>query len=117
MKGPASLDSSFYFEICNDKTKFRHIKGGRKSVQSRQITGENRKVFGERVADMTYPSKLYHRKLPALDDGAFEMGNLKEVPQSKNVLRQCGYEYRKGNRTDESLMTSLKSLKLRPMKS
>ena len=60
---------------------------------------------------MTYPSKLYHRRLSALDDDAFEMGNLKEVPQSKNVLRQCSYEYRKGNRIDESLMTSLKALK------
>ena len=60
---------------------------------------------------MTYPSKLYHRKLSALDNNAFAMGNLKDVTQSNNVIQQCGYEYRKGNRIEESLMTSLKMLK------
>ena len=70
------------------------MKGKPKSFQSRN-TG------GERIADMTYPSKLYHRQLSAIDDNAFAMGNLKYVSQSKNVIKQCGYEYRKGNRLDE----------------
>ena len=35
LKGTASLNSSFYFEICYDKTKLQHIKGRKKSFQSR----------------------------------------------------------------------------------
>ena len=60
---------------------------------------------------MKYPSKLYHRKLSSLDNEIFQKGNLGDVPQSKNVISQCSYEFRKGSREDESLITSLKLLK------
>ena len=39
------------------------------------------------------------------------MGNLKNVPQSKNVITQCKYEYRKDSRIDNSVIVSLKELK------
>ena len=60
---------------------------------------------------MAYPSKLYHRRLSALDEKSFSMGNLKNVPKSKSVISQCSYEYRKANQVDDSLINSLKTLK------
>ena len=70
-------------------------------------------MLGERAADMKYPSKLFHRKLSALDDDQFLKGNLGDVPKSKNVINQCAYEFRKANREDDSLITSLKLLKVK----
>ena len=113
MKGTASLNSSFYFEICNDKTKLRHIKGRKKSFQSRQITGGNRKVIGERVTDMTYPNKqtLSPQIVCTRRWCHLKWAIYRRSPSLKMFFGNSSYEYRKGNRIDESLMTSLKSLK------
>ena len=81
-------------------------------MQRRPVKGEERKVLAKAVADMTYPSKLYHRRLSALNEESFLMGNLKNVPISKSVITQCRYEYRKANQADESLINSLKHLNL-----
>ena len=111
LQGTATLNSSFSIQIINKNTILRHIRGKRKSYQSRNTRGEKRKILAEKVADMAYPSKIYHRKLSALDEKSFSMGNLKDVPLSKSVITQCSYENRKENRIDESLITSLKILK------
>ena len=111
LDGTATLDKSYRVDILNKKLSLKHVKGKPKSFQSRYIKGDCRKNLGERAADMNYPSKLFHRKLSALDDNLFAMGNLKDVPQSKNVIKQCGYEHRKANRVDEALMSSLNILK------
>ena len=62
---------------------------------------------------MAFPSKYFHRKLASLDEKSFSMGNLRDVPQSKSVVSQCSYEYRKGNQIDASPINSLKELKLK----
>ena len=111
LDGIAILKSSFRVDVFNKNTNLEHVKGESKSFQSRYVKGKNRKILGEKAVDMTYPSKLYHRKLSALNDDLFNKGNLKDVPQSKNVIRQCGYEYRKSTQADDSLIKSLKLLK------
>ena len=60
---------------------------------------------------MAFPSKIYHRRLAALDETSFKMGNMKNVPQSKNMITQCKYENRKNNRVDDSIIVSLQELK------
>ena len=113
LDGTATLNSSYSIDVLNKRTQLKHGKGKPKSFQSRPIRAQSRKILGEKAADMTYPSKLYHRKLSHLDDKLFQMGNLKDVPQSKNVITQCAYEYRKDNREDKSLINSLSLLKTR----
>ena len=105
------LDTSLSITLCNKYTVLKHEKGKRKSFQARPVKGEDRKTLAKAVADMTYPSKVYHRRLSALDEKLFSMGNLKNVPKSKSVISQCSYEYRKANQVDESLINSLKTLK------
>ena len=60
---------------------------------------------------MNYPSKIFHRKLAALDQDSYRMGNLKGVPRSKNVVKQCAYEFRKSQQEDDSLTKSIEILK------
>ena len=116
LKGMAILTSDYSLDIINENTHLKHIKGTAKSYLSRPVREHNRKVLGERAVDMTYPSKLSHRKLASLDEDLFKMGNLKDVPQSKNVVKQCAYEYPKGNREDNSIITSLQLLKAKYIK-
>ena len=113
LNGTAILDKSFSLTMCNTKTELRHNKGKRKSFESRNIRGEDRKILGETVADMSFPSKYFHRKLANLDEKSFSMGNLKDVPKSKSIVTQCSYEYRKGKQVDSSPINSLKELKLK----
>ena len=95
----------------NANTDLCHVKNRPNSFKARNVTGEERKSLGESVKDMSFPSKVYHRRLAALDETTFNMGNLKNVPQSKNVITQCKYEYRKDSRIDNSVIVSLKELK------
>ena len=111
LEGTAVLDTSLSLTLCNKYIELKHEKGKRKSFQARPVKGEERKVLAKAVTDMTYPSKLYHRRLSALHEESFLMGNLKNVPRSKSVITQCRYEYRKANQVDESLINSLKTLK------
>ena len=39
------------------------------------------------------------------------MGNLKDIPISKNVISQCSYEYRRKNQLSESVVESVQLLK------
>ena len=111
LNGTVTLDSSYSLIIYNSHTLLRHTKGMTNSFKSRHIKGDQRTALAKSVADMTYPSKLYHRRLAALDENYFQMGNLRNVPQSKNVVKQCSYEHRKSSRLDESTLVSLKELK------
>ena len=111
LKGTAILNSSFFLDVENEITHLKHDKGMPNSFQSRPIKGDNRMVLGERAADMKYPSKLLHRKVSALDENLFQMGNMKDIPRSRNVITQCSYEYRKSKRQDDALMCSLMLLK------
>jgi hypothetical protein len=107
LEGTAILNSCFKIDLLNKNTNLRHDKGKPKSFQSRPIKGNNRIILGEKAADMAYPSKLHHRKIQALDENLFQMGNMKDVPRSKSVITQCSYEFRKNKREDDSLITSL----------
>ena len=111
--GTTTLDRSFSLTIFNKQTELKHEKGRQKSFESRNIRGADRKHLGEKVADMAFPSKYFHRKLASLDEKSFSMGNLRDVPQSKSVVSQCSYEYRKRNQIDPSPINSLKELKLK----
>ena len=67
-------------------------------------------ILGEKLSEMAFPSKEYHRRLASLDEKSFLAGNLKNVPLSKNVLKQCSYEYRKSKLVDDSVTKSLQIL-------
>ena len=60
---------------------------------------------------MAYPSKEYHNRLANLDDDSFLAGNLKDVPMSKNVVKQCAHEYRQSTLLDQDVIQSIQSLK------
>ena len=111
LKGTALLDASFSLTLRNAYTKLQHLKGKPNSFKARNVSGEDRKSLAESVANMAFPSKVYHRRLAALDETSFKMGNLGNVPQSKNIVTQCKYEHRKNSRVDDSIILSLKRLK------
>ena len=72
-----------------------------------------KKILVEKLSTMSFPSKEYHNRLASLDEDSFREGNLKHVPISKNVLKQCSYEYRKSKVADDSVINSLKILQTR----
>ena len=81
--------------VANTKTSLKHIQGKRKRVFApAMLGGQNRLKLGQSVSEMAYPSKEYHNRLANLDDDTFLAGNLKDVPMSKNVAKQCAHEYR-----------------------
>ena len=91
----AILDKSFCIHVNNKNISLFHVKGKPKTFQSRYIRGEDREKLGKSVSGMTYCSQIFHEKLNSLDERSFSMGNLKDIPISKNVISQCSYEYRK----------------------
>ena len=111
LNGTALLDASFSLVLQNACTNLHHVKRKPNSFKARNVSGEDRKVLAETDADMAFPSKVYHRRLAALDETSFKMGNLKNVPQSKDVITQSKYENRKNSRVDDSIIVSLKELK------
>ena len=79
LNGTATLDKSFSLTIFNKQTELKHEKGKQKSFESRNSKyleisggggggGADRKHLGEKVADMAFPSKYFHRKLASLDE-------------------------------------------------
>ena len=60
---------------------------------------------------MAYPSKEYHNRLANLDGDSILAGNLKDVPMSKNVVKQCAHEYRQSTLLDKDVIQSIQSLK------
>ena len=78
---------------------------------SRCIRGEDRKKLGETVSNLPYPSKEWHKRLANVDESSFQAGNLKDTPISKNVIKQCGYEYRQSTVEDKDVIQSIQILK------
>ena len=98
--------------LLNNKiTKLRHIKGQEKSFRSRFVRGKKRLELGEIVSNLSFPSKEYHQRLAALQKTAFQAGNLKDTPLSKNVLRQCGSDFRQSTMEDKDAMKSIQILR------
>ena len=50
----------------------KHTKEKPKSFRSRNIQGKDRKALAESVADMAFPSKIYQRRLAALNENLFK---------------------------------------------
>ena len=107
----AILDKSCCLHVNNKNISLIHVKGKPKSFQSRYISGKDREKLGKSVSGMTYCSKFFHEKLNSLDERSFSMGNLKDIPISKNVISQCSYEYRRKNQKSESVVESVQLLK------
>ena len=93
--------------IINKNTSVAHRKGEKKSYRSRFVRGEDRLKLGESVSKLSYPSKEYHKLLANLDEKSFSTGNMKGVPLSKNVLRQCAHEYKKTTLEDKDVNESI----------
>ena len=99
------------FFLEKSHTVLKHLKGEPKSFKSRNVKGEERKALAKEVAEMPFPSKVYHRRLAALDETSFQMGNMKNVPQSKDVVSQYKYEPKRNSRVDDTIIVSLQELK------
>ena len=97
--------------VVNNITEIEHVKGKPKSFRSRYIRDTDRLDLGKSVSDMSYPSKEFHRRLANLDEKCFLAGNLKDVPMSKSVVKQCAYEYQQSILVDEDLIQSIQILK------
>ena len=78
--------------LHNKNTSLSHVKGVQKSYRSRSVRGDDRMKVGQSVSDLPYPSKEFHKRLANLEEISFSMGNLKDNPMSKNILKQCSYE-------------------------
>ena len=59
---------------------------------------------------MAYPSKVFHRRLANLDENSFMTGNFKNVPTSKNIIRQCSHEYRQSILIDKDVYQNIQML-------
>ena len=59
---------------------------------------------------MTYPSKELHRRLAKLDENSFRAGNLKNVPTSNNIIKQCSHEYGRSTLIDKDVYQSIQML-------
>ena len=111
LDGTAILDKYMVLHVNNKYTDLKHVKGKRKSFCSRFVKGEDRIKLGESVNGLSFPSKEYHKRLADLDETYFQAGNLKDIPMSKNVLKQCGYEYRQSTLEDKDVVQSILILK------
>ena len=48
----------------------------------------------------------WHKKLQELEEVQFQSGHLKDMPKSKNIVRQLTYEYRKSMLPDLDISKS-----------
>ena len=65
LRDTASFDASHSLVLQNANTALCHVKNKPNSFKARNVTGEERKVLGKSVKDMSFPSKVYHRRLAA----------------------------------------------------
>lgn len=107
----ATISKDKILYITNKNTILEHQKGELKSYRSRFVRGDERLKLGKSVADLKYPSKEYHRRLANLDEKSFSLGNLKNTPLSKNIVKQCSYEYRNSLLEDKDVIKSIQILK------
>ena len=96
--------------LHNKNTSLSHAKGVEQSYRSRFVRGDDRIKLGQSVCDLSYHSKEFHKRLANLEETSFSVGNLKDTPMSKNVLKQCSYEYRKSTLEDEDAIKSIRIL-------
>ena len=93
--------------VQNKNTSLSHTKGVYKSFLSRFVRGKDRVKLGESVSELSIPSKEFHKRLANLDENTFSSGNLRDTPMSKNVIKQCAYEYREASLEDKMLLSSV----------
>ena len=111
MNGEAVLDHQVSLHDTNESTAIEHLKGKPKSFRSRFVRGDERLKLEKYVSEITYPSKeLFQRRLANLDENSFLAGNLKNVPTSKNIIKQCSHEYRRSTLIDKDVYQSIQML-------
>ena len=126
LDGNAVLDKNMLLHVNNLPTSLTHTKGKPKSFRSPFIRGDERLKLGKTVSDTGFPSKgfpskgfpskgfpskgfpskEFHKRLSNLDEDSFNDGNLKDTPVSKNVLKQCAYEYHQSTFDDKEKKNS-----------
>ena len=111
LNSTATISKDKVLSINNRNTTLVHKKGEAKSYQSRYVRGDERMKLGKCVADSSFPSKEYHKRLGNLDEKFFSLGNLKDTPASKNVVKQCSHEYRNSLFEDKEVVKSIQILK------
>lgn len=111
LNSTATISKDKILSINNRNTTLVHKKGEAKSYQSRYVRGDERMKLGKCVADSSFPSKEYHKRLSNLDEKSFSLGNLKDTPASKNVVKQCSHEYRNSLFEDKEVVRSIQLLK------
>ena len=94
--------------LHNKNTSLSHAKGMEKSYRSRFVRGDDRIRLGQSVCRITV--RNFHKRLANFEETSFYMGNLKDTPMSKNVLKQFSYEYRKSTPEDEDAIKSTRIL-------
>ena len=110
LESTAQLCTNRNFIIQNKNTSLSHTRGVYKSFQSRFVRGKDRVKLGKSVSGLSYPSKEFHKRLANLDENSFSAGNLRDTPMSKNVIKQCAYEYRKLSLEDKDVIQSIQLL-------
>ena len=72
--------------------------------------GKDRVKLSESVSELSFPSKEFHKRLANLDENTFSSGNLRGTHMSKNVIKQCAYEYRESSLEDKDVIRSIQLL-------
>ena len=62
-----------------------HAKNSSNSFKSRKITGAQRDNLKRTLVDCPFPSREYHKRLSQIGECSFNLGNLREIVNSKNV--------------------------------
>lgn len=84
----------------------KHVKQKKKSYESRSIQDSDRITIGEKISGSGRPEVYWHKKLQELEEVQFQSGHLKDMPKSKNIVRQLTYEYRKSMLPDLDISKS-----------
>ena len=56
------------------------------------MKGTERGLLQEKLLDIKFPSKEFHKKLASLDEDSFNAGNLTGAGKSKEVYKKIKYE-------------------------
>ena len=68
LKGTSALYSSLPICLEHSHTVLKHVMGEPKSFKLRNVKCEERKALAKEVVEISFPSKVYHQRLVALDE-------------------------------------------------
>ena len=70
----------------------KHKKSDGNFFQAFLIKGTERRMLQEKLLDIKFPSKGFHKILTSLDEDSFNAGNLAGAGKSKEVYKQIKHE-------------------------